>query len=48
MTPVVEGVENEEQRRFLVERGCGLAQGFHLARPVPADEVTALLRSSPR
>jgi EAL domain-containing protein (putative c-di-GMP-specific phosphodiesterase class I) len=43
MTAVAEGVENEQQRRFLVDRGCGLAQGFHLARPLPAGEVTALL-----
>jgi diguanylate cyclase (GGDEF)-like protein len=43
MTAVAEGVENEQQRRFLVDRGCALAQGFHLARPLPAGEVTALL-----
>jgi diguanylate cyclase (GGDEF)-like protein/PAS domain S-box-containing protein len=42
-TVVAEGVETEEQRRFLAEQGCPLAQGFHLARPLPADEVTALL-----
>jgi len=42
-TAVAEGVETEEQRRFLVERGCALAQGYHLARPQPADQVTALL-----
>ena len=44
MTPVVEGVESEEQRRFLAERGCALAQGFHLARPLPAAAATALLQ----
>ncbi|HEX2085348.1 MAG TPA: GGDEF domain-containing phosphodiesterase [Solirubrobacteraceae bacterium] len=43
MTAVAEGVETEQQRRFLVERGCALAQGFHLARPLPTDEATALL-----
>ena len=43
MTAVAEGVETEEQRMFLVDRGCTLAQGFHLARPLPADEVTELL-----
>ena len=46
VTAVVEGVETEEQRRFLVDGGCGLAQGFHLARPVPVDEATALLQRS--
>lgn len=44
MTAVAEGVENEQQRRFLVEGGCALAQGFHLARPLPPGQVTALLR----
>jgi diguanylate cyclase (GGDEF)-like protein len=42
-TAVAEGVETEDQRSFLVDRGCTLAQGFHLARPLPAAEVTALL-----
>jgi EAL domain-containing protein (putative c-di-GMP-specific phosphodiesterase class I) len=36
---VAEGVETEEQRQFLIERGCTLAQGFHLARPAPAAEL---------
>jgi diguanylate cyclase (GGDEF)-like protein/PAS domain S-box-containing protein len=40
---VAEGVEREEQRRFLIDQGCPLAQGFHLSRPLPADQVTALL-----
>jgi EAL domain-containing protein (putative c-di-GMP-specific phosphodiesterase class I) len=42
-TVVAEGVETEEQRLFLAEQGCPLAQGFHLCRPLPTDEVTALL-----
>jgi diguanylate cyclase (GGDEF)-like protein/PAS domain S-box-containing protein len=40
---VAEGVESEEQRQFLIEQGCPLAQGYHLSRPLPADQVTALL-----
>jgi EAL domain-containing protein (putative c-di-GMP-specific phosphodiesterase class I) len=40
---VAEGIETEEQRRFLLEQGCPLGQGFHLCRPLAADEVTALL-----
>ena len=43
MTPVAEGVETEPQRAFLADHGCELAQGFHLARPLPPDEATALL-----
>ena len=42
-TAVAEGVETEEQRRFLIDGGCVLAQGYHLARPLPADEVARLL-----
>ena len=45
-TAVAEGVETAEQHSFLVERGCTLAQGFHLARPMPADEVEKLLRGA--
>jgi diguanylate cyclase (GGDEF)-like protein/PAS domain S-box-containing protein len=43
MEAVAEGVENEEQRAFLVERGCPLAQGYLLGRPVPAADVEPLL-----
>jgi diguanylate cyclase (GGDEF)-like protein/PAS domain S-box-containing protein len=40
---VAEGVEHPEQLDFLARHGCPLAQGFHLSRPLPAAEVTALL-----
>lgn len=43
MEAVAEGVENEDQRAFLVQRGCPLAQGYLLGRPVPADEIEPLL-----
>ena len=33
MEAVAEGVENEDQRAFLVERGCPLAQGYLLGPP---------------
>ena len=46
MQPVAEGVETEQQRAFLADRGCTLAQGYHLARPLPAAAVTELLRGS--
>ena len=36
MKLVVEGVETEEQRRFLESQGCDRMQGYHLGRPMPA------------
>jgi len=48
MTAVVEGVETAEQYEFLLERGCRLAQGFHLAHPLPAGEAGELLREHGR
>ena len=41
---VAEDVETEEQMAFLRARGCGLAQGFLLSRPLPADDLTKLLK----
>jgi EAL domain-containing protein (putative c-di-GMP-specific phosphodiesterase class I) len=41
---VAEGIETSAQLRFLTAQGCTLGQGYHLGRPVPAAEVTALLR----
>jgi diguanylate cyclase (GGDEF)-like protein/PAS domain S-box-containing protein len=41
MTPLAEGVETEQEWRFLTDHGCGLAQGYHFSRPVPASEITA-------
>ena len=43
MTAVAEGVETEEQLHFLVACGAPLAQGFHLGRAMPVDEVTSML-----
>ena len=40
---VAEGVETESQARALTHLGCSLAQGFLFHRPMPADQVTALL-----
>lgn len=42
---IAEGVETEAQRDHLRDLGCRLAQGYFFARPMPADDFGALLRS---
>jgi len=32
---VAEGVETEEQKAFLSERGCEFLQGYYFSRPLP-------------
>jgi diguanylate cyclase (GGDEF)-like protein/PAS domain S-box-containing protein len=41
---VGEGVETEEQRRFLIDAGCDLVQGFFFAPPLPRSAFEAFLR----
>jgi diguanylate cyclase (GGDEF)-like protein len=45
---VGEGVERSGQLEFLCTQRCDLVQGFLLARPLPPDEVTALLHAEDR
>ncbi len=47
LSVVAEGVEQPAQLRALQELGCPLAQGFHLARPLPPERVIALLQQQP-
>ena len=42
-----EGVESAEQLLSLRSMGCELAQGYHLARPLPSEEVWPLLADQP-
>jgi len=44
---VAEGVETVEQLAALRAMGCDRAQGFLMGRPLPADELVALVRSRP-
>ena len=41
---LAEGVETEQQRRFLLEHDCDEMQGYLFSRPLPASDVAELLR----
>ena len=43
---VAEGVETEEQFRYLTECGCDHVQGFLFSRPLPVDEFDAYCRAA--
>jgi diguanylate cyclase (GGDEF)-like protein/PAS domain S-box-containing protein len=44
---VAEGVETTDHVRELRRLGCGLAQGFHFSRALPAEEITRALEHGP-
>ena len=44
MEVIAEGVETEEQRLILVEDGCTLFQGYLFCRPMPIEQLEALLK----
>ena len=44
LTVIAEGVENEQQRGFLLAQGCDELQGVYLTRPAPEIEFLRLLR----
>ena len=47
MQVVAEGVENAAQQEALCALGCDVLQGYHLGRPVPAEQLAALLPAWP-
>jgi EAL domain-containing protein (putative c-di-GMP-specific phosphodiesterase class I) len=47
MELVAEGVELPINAKVLLELGCYRAQGYLLARPLPADKVENVLRAGP-
>jgi len=50
MRALAEGVETVEELALSATLGCTFAQGYHIARPMPAEELPSWLeeRSSPR
>jgi diguanylate cyclase (GGDEF)-like protein len=46
LTLVAEGVEDEESLERLAAMGCDIAQGYHVAKPMPADQIEGWLRAS--
>lgn len=43
LSVVAEGVETEDQLRFLQDLGCDQGQGYLMSKPLPADEISKLL-----
>jgi diguanylate cyclase (GGDEF)-like protein/PAS domain S-box-containing protein len=44
MVALAEGIETEEEWRFLADRGCLYGQGYFFSRPVPAADIVAMHR----
>ncbi len=46
LTVIAEGVETLEQLKFLRSLKCDEVQGYFISRPVPAGELTDILKSA--
>jgi len=44
MLPLAEGIETEDEWRFLADRAGPCGQGFLFSKPVPAEQITAMHR----
>ena len=44
MRLIAEGVETIEQKEFVVNNGCENIQGYYYSKPLPAEEITKLLK----
>lgn len=43
---VVEGVENAEMAKLLIDMGCDYLQGYYYSKPVPAEDYVAFLQKN--
>ncbi|GEM_PF-1354671 len=41
---IAEGIENEKQLQILKDMGCDFGQGYHLAKPMPEEELMTFLK----
>lgn len=46
MSVVAEGVENATSLAMLVQWGCEFAQGYHICRPLPPDQLVAWMKEN--
>jgi EAL domain-containing protein (putative c-di-GMP-specific phosphodiesterase class I) len=46
MNVIAEGVETEDQRALLAEKGCENFQGYLFSKPIPIDDFESLLRET--
>jgi EAL domain-containing protein (putative c-di-GMP-specific phosphodiesterase class I) len=46
LSTVAEGVENQPSVDLLRTMGCSTAQGFHLSRPLPEEDITPWLQTA--
>ena len=41
---VAEGVETEEEFKFLKSKGCNVIQGYYYSKPLPFEEFESILK----
>jgi len=45
---VAEGVETEQQLKFMRENACDAIQGYYFSKPLPAEQFEMLLKNGSR
>ncbi|PLS18680.1 hypothetical protein CVD28_06015 [Bacillus sp. M6-12] len=41
---IAEGIEDEDQAKFLEDNGCHLGQGYYYSRPLPTEEIEVFMK----